>query len=237
MGFSGITDPTLGNTHGKIECDFEAVDSENNVLSTSQPSSMEMAAGKNSLITLTRYSTGPRYGIRDIGKDDWMRATTRQYIASSNLVYNDASREHGGCFVSDANYTLYNKNTICPPAIRDHSSHRDGTSIDIHYPTSTMSNPTIALESKLELASNNPAISKEVKDWVIEAREGIDNITSSSSVKLVYIAKQKWLKNLLETGKDKSGNLVDGLTSWDTMSAKVTSHKGHSDHMHIEFYP
>ncbi|TMO88646.1 carboxypeptidase-like regulatory domain-containing protein [Pseudoalteromonas spongiae] len=237
MGFSGITVPSLGNTHGKIECDFEAINSKNNVISTSQPSIMEMAAGKDSLIPLTRYSTGSRYGSRDIGQDDWMRANTLQYMSNSRLVYNDASREHGGCYVSDANYTSYNKNTSCSKAIRDHNSHRDGTSVDTRYPTKTMNNPIINLRSKLGQTVNNPAVAKEVKDWVMEARGAIDNITSSTSVKKVYVAKQMWLKTLLNKGKDENGNLVDGLTPWSTKSPKVEHYKGHSNHIHIEFYP
>ena len=100
-----------------------------------------------------------------------------------------------------------------------------------------MSNPTINLRSKLGQASNNAAIAAEVKEWVIEARSGIDNITSNSSVKKVYVAKQKWLKDLLNTGKDENGNLVEGLTTWSAKSAKVGHYKGHSNHIHIEFYP
>lgn len=173
MGFSGASVPSLGNTHGNIDCEFEAIDNQQQVIQTAQAAVMDFNNGKSAVIPLSRYGSGNRYGGRDIGSDDWMRFRTRAYMngAGSTLIYNDASREHGGCFVKDTYYSSYNVPGVsCSPAIRDHASHKDGTSVD-----------------------------------------------------------------LLESGVDETGNLVPGLTSWANKPAAIRHHKGHDDHIHIQF--
>ncbi len=48
------------------------------------------------------------------------------------------------------------------------------------------------------------------------------------------MAKKEWLEALLNTGKDEEGNLVSGLSAWDTKSWKVQNYKPHDNHIHIE---
>ena len=241
MGFSGSGDFTSWvSTHGKIECTFEAFTVENDIITTNEPVNMKMESGKDDLIPLTRYSFGNRYGTRDIGGDDWMRSRTRSFMVGTGsfLIYNDASREHGGCFVRDSHYSIYNtsKSSGCSKSIRDHASHRAGTSIDALYPTAVFISPA-NLKNKLAQASNTPSVADEIKTWVTEARSGIDKITLSDDVELVYIAKANWMKNLLIDGIDESGNAMKGLSEWTTKSAKVMPYGGHRDHIHIEFLP
>lgn len=156
--------------------------------------------------------------------------------AGSTLIYNDASREHGGCFVKDTYYSSYNVPGVsCSPAIRDHASHKDGTSVDTLYPTSTHVNPRTNLRNVLAMASSDVNAANEVSTWVNEARTNLATITADNDVLIVYVAKAPWLKDLLESGVDETGNLVPGLTSWANKPAAIRHHKGHDDHIHIQF--
>lgn len=238
MGFSGASVPSLGNTHGNVDCEFEAIDNQQQVIQTAQPTVMDFTNGKSTIIPLSRYGSGNRYGGRDIGSDDWMRFRTRAYMsgAGSALIYNDASREHGGCFVKDTYYSSYNVPGVsCSPAIRDHASHKDGTSVDALYPTATHVNPKANLRSVLAMASSDVNAANEVATWVNEARVNLSGIAADSDVLFVYVAKVPWLKDLLVSGVDETGILVPGLTAWVNKPAAIRHHKGHDNHIHIEF--
>ena len=56
--------------------------------------------------------------------------------------------------------------------------------------------------------------------------------TKKDGIKLDF-----WLKELLYTGRDESGVLVEGLSEWNTRPNNVESYAGHGDHIHVEFYP
>lgn len=237
MGFSGLASVPAAATHGKVACQFEGINAAGDFVDTDDVVSMEMAAGKDDLVPLTRHLTGQRFGVRDIGGDSWMRFGTRGYMAAlgSTLVFNDASREHGGCFVNDGSYASYNTaaSASCTKSIRDHNSHRAGTSVDARYPTAYISSKD--LNSLVAQAASNPTAAAQVATWVTNSRNGIDAITASLVVKKVYIAKAEWLYKLLVNGTDVNDQPIAGLQPWVTMSPKVVPYKGHRSHIHIEF--
>ncbi len=93
----------------------------------------------------------------------------------------------------------------------------------------------IRLKKSIETQSvPNPDQAAEVADWVLTARVGVEKVTSDPEVRRVIVAKKEWLERLLNTGKDEEGNLVIGLSAWDTKSWKVIHDKPHKNHMHIE---
>ncbi|WED22341.1 PKD domain-containing protein [Vibrio sp. JC009] len=242
MRFSGSTVPDEKIPSGKIRCDFSGTDPEEKILTLHARAVMKMPDEQVSLIPLYHYPYGKRYGaIRDIGGDSWMQfSTMNQMKQLSSLAYNDASREHGGLFTKDNfYYSHYNIEKEVPYSKyrHDHFSHRDGTSVDTLYPTSTMLNPKTKLKNKLDMSYGNPGVAKEVRDWVLEMRAEVDAITARETVKLVYIDDRGWFKKLVTMGVDSKGREIEGLGKWETKSLKVKHLKGHLDHVHIEFYP
>ena len=119
MGFSGVTVPDIAtspnnkNTKiGWIDCRFTAMNTETGVVAIMprEKRMLGLEEKKNLRLTpLAHYTSGFRYPFRDSGGDAWMRWEMRQYMAKNpQFIYNDASREHGGCFVKEILYSSYN---------------------------------------------------------------------------------------------------------------------------------
>ena len=260
MGFSGATVPSVGSAQGKITCNFTAKNDKNKLISTSHTSNMEVSAGKDTLIPLTRYDTGPlRYGDQsETGGADWLRTRALNYMKSTTglkLVYNDGSREHGGCVVKNSHYNLYNKaNLVCipgktgvtPGANAEHYRHRDGTSVDTLYPTDTMNIPTVHIKPLHDTWDSNVTNAAQLIDWIRDARIKLNAIAASADVYQVYVGKERWFRKLLFAGQDTTLTQVsysyptpvppgDSLEAWANPSPKIKKVKGHSGHLHIEF--
>lgn len=108
MGFQNLSSFPTSPAHGNISCDFEGINADGAVMTSESATIMSLPGGKSSIIPLTRLNIpGRRYSGHDIGGDDWMTAAMRSYMMSNDFIYNDASREHGGCYVNDRFYAQY----------------------------------------------------------------------------------------------------------------------------------
>lgn len=243
MGFKNNS--TFYNANkGVLKCNFEAK-YKGNDLRSAIATSMKLLSNNDTLYILQQSANINRFGLRDTGGDNWLRQKGKNYLDNSTLIYNDASREHGGCFVKNKYYSKYNTSNInCNIKIyRDHASHRDGTSVDARYPTATYTDPTKGLKTlynKFKVIENNETNitddnnTKEIISWVKETRNNIDKIVKSNDVKLIYIDNSLWFKKLLIYGKDKNNKPIPSLNKWSKSSAIIPL-ANHLNHMHIEF--
>lgn len=235
MGFGSVGSAPTSSTQGNISCEFSATTIDNGTIAATAPVFMDFAGGKDSIIPLIRYNdTARRFSGRDIGGDGWMRAGTLSFITNmSNLLYNDASREHGGCFVNDAHYDRYNTPGLaCSKAIRDHQTHQTGNSIDVRYPTQH-----IDYKQRIALLEKNDRTAPEeqtLSTWLSESRAGIKQVTDRSDVKYIYVAQYPVLWNYLKDGVDANGDIIGDIGAWQNIPTKIIKTSGHVNHMHVE---
>ncbi|MBK7952649.1 MAG: hypothetical protein IPK02_01030 [Candidatus Accumulibacter sp.] len=215
---------------------------------TGNPVSAEKTVtGRRSLWRMVNLLPG-RYGIRDVGHDDWGARGTYNWLSQNASLINDVddiSGEHG-------------KNI-------GHNTHQYGTDIDTYHfyrfsgATSgtdnynKLSNAAVtAFGTLLANGTPNPTppaaaldAVNNLKSFVSATRDGLKKLADLGTVSALYYSigsagsglSNGWAKALIETGKvTKTTNNVPltldlGVGSWS--NAKVSYNSVHNNHVHV----
>lgn len=188
-----------------------------------------------------------RYSVREDGFDDWVSGRMYYWMESHKAdlkAINDASGEHGKDL--------------------QHSSHTEGTDIDMHHfyvfpgynGLGTRNYQGLLENIKIipKINSTNQeeklkgeAAKEKVKSWIVTSRAGIDKFSAMYEVTQVgyilsgpnatFTSSATWGRDLLQTGKIKINGVEYDMGTGLWSNIKYKAWEGHHHHVHLTVKP
>ncbi len=192
----------------------------------------------NALWQKPDFFNNKRYGIRDLGDDDWCSRGCYLWLENNAALItriDDISGEHGINI--------------------GHKTHERGVDIDMfHFYTfpggevSGGTNYKVLVNNVTAALNGNMDAGKRVEDWIKNTRDGLGKLLAKNEVSRLYYAigdpinqvfslAPGWAQSLIRTGRvtTKNGKVLDtGLGTWSEANNKRVEYNSiHNTHIHI----